>query len=129
MSLPAELLRQNGVRLAYLFGSRARNEAREDSDYDLALYFEPMPALERLDRLTALEPGLRSFVGSPLDLVILNDAGPLLAREATIRGRLLFGDPEDAFRLEQRIRARYEDLESSQRFFTEARRQRLGLMG
>ncbi len=129
MGIPSELLRENGVRLLYLFGSRARGQARPDSDYDLALLFAPMSALERLDLLSVLEPELRRLAGGEVDLVILNDAGALLAREATLRGQLLSGDPEEAFRFEQRVRARYEDLEASQKFFTEARRQRLGLAG
>ncbi len=114
----------------YLFGSRARGEAGPSSDHDLALLFEPMSPLDRLDRITVLEPELRRAAGGPLDLVSLNDAGALLAWEAVIRGKLIFcEDLQEVFRFEKRVRCRYEDLLSSQRFFTEARRQRLGLAG
>lgn len=116
--------------MAFLFGSRAHGSAHPGSDTDLAFWFEDGSALERLDRLAALEPELRRLAGGPVDLVSLQDAGPALAYEAVIRGRVLYRvSLEELFRLEQQVRSRYEDLVASQRFFTAARRARMGLTG
>jgi len=124
-----QVLQDAGVRLAYLFGSRARGAAGPHSDYDVAILLpEELSNLERFDRAAELETRLRALVGQPLDLVVLNDASPVLAFEAVIRGRPLLEYPVDQlFHYEQRVRQRYEDFSYSQRFFTAARRQRLGL--
>lgn len=124
-----QVLDEAGVRLAYLFGSRAQGQARTNSDYDVAVLLpDGLSNLERFDRAVTLETSLRKLIGEPLDLIVLNDAGPVLAFEAVIRGRLLLAYPvEEVFRYEQFVRQRYEDFSYSQRFFTAARRERLGL--
>ena len=47
----AELLRDFRVRSLRLFGSVARDEARDDSDVDLIVAFERPPGFKRLMRL------------------------------------------------------------------------------
>jgi predicted nucleotidyltransferase len=76
-----------GVDFALLFGSRASGAARPDSDWDLAVHCaEALDAdarAELRDRLVAaLEPALS------VDVVLLNDAAPLLAQRA-LEGRML----------------------------------------
>jgi predicted nucleotidyltransferase len=76
------------VVFALLYGSRARGGARLDSDWDLAvLLSDTCSATERLqirlDLLAALEP-----LGQ-VDLVVLNDAPPLLGHRA-LCGELVF---------------------------------------
>lgn len=45
----------NRLERVVLFGSRARNEAREDSDYDVAVFLNSVPdRLAELDRLAAI---------------------------------------------------------------------------
>ena len=44
-----------GVRLGYLFGSRARGKAREDSDYDIAVLLDDRNA--RADRFSTISRG------------------------------------------------------------------------
>ena len=83
------------VGFAFLFGSRAGGAPRPDSDWDLAVYLSStLDSAGRAsvrDRLIAsLEPELR------LDLVVLNDAPPLLAHRAIQGERILMRD-EPAF--------------------------------
>jgi len=93
--LAARLAEAPELRFALLFGSRVTARARPDSDWDLAVYLrdglEPAERAAIRDRLVAaIEPGDR------VDLVILNDAPPLLAHRA-LCGEKLFSRDEVAF--------------------------------
>jgi len=93
--LAARLAEAPELRFALLFGSRVTGRARPDSDWDLAIYLrdglEPAERAAVRDRLVAaIEPGDR------VDLVILNDAPPLLAHRA-LCGEKLFSRDEVAF--------------------------------
>jgi predicted nucleotidyltransferase len=93
--LAARLAEAPEVRFALLFGSRITGSARPDSDWDLAVYLaEGLDAAERAavrDRLVAAIEPL-----DLVDLVILNEAPPLLAHRA-LCGEKLFSRDEVAF--------------------------------
>jgi len=63
--LPA-LSRDFGVRRISLFGSTARDEAREDSDLDLLVEFDVIPTL---DAFVGLKLFLEDHIGHKVDLV------------------------------------------------------------
>jgi predicted nucleotidyltransferase len=101
------LVERGDVRLVYLFGSTAAGTARRSSDADIAILFDEVPAPGVLDLLTER---LEAAADRPVDLVVLNDASPLLAREVIARGRLLLcRDDQDRVRFETRTTARYQD--------------------
>lgn len=80
------------VRLAYLFGSAARGEARASSDLDVAVLFDHVPGPRALDQLaTDLEGAAKRRV----DFVVLNTAPPLLTHEVIRAGRLLVCRDDD----------------------------------
>lgn len=95
------------VRLAFVFGSLARGEVRPSSDCDVGVVFAPMPDGRALDRLsTDLEGAARRRV----DLVVLNDAPPLLTHEVIREGRMIVcRDEDERVRFETRATARYLD--------------------
>jgi uncharacterized protein len=69
------------VVFALLFGSRAAGRARPDSDWDVGVYLEEdLGAAAHLqlrrELAAALEPAMR------VDVVVLNDAPPLLGHRA-----------------------------------------------
>ena len=84
------LLESESVSFAILFGSRAPGgRPRPDSDWDVAVYLD-----ERLGPEARFAARLRlatelSDIGR-VDLVVLNDAPPLLAHRALQGGRRLF---------------------------------------
>ena len=124
-----QLFSQAGVGFAYLFGSRARGQEGPDSDYDIAVWYvdRELDVYQRFLRGCDLQVLLAAELGGKVDLVILNDAQPVLQNETVLRGKALYpDDPEAVIRFEARVRQRYEDYSYSQRFFTEARRARMG---
>lgn len=112
---------------AYLFGSRAAERSHRESDVDLGILLPWDRYPDARDRFEArvnligwLQAELRT---GPVDLVVLNDAPPHLARRIVTDGvRLVCSDPEadHAFRRDTMLRA--ADLEP---FLRRARRIKL----
>ncbi|GIW24956.1 nucleotidyltransferase domain-containing protein [Meiothermus sp.] len=74
------------VQTVFLFGSRAFGKARPDSDWDLAVYLEPPEPDPTLDILADLvKAGFERA-----DLVILNQAPPVLAFEAVRPNKVIY---------------------------------------
>jgi predicted nucleotidyltransferase len=83
--LTERLASHSEVIFALLFGSRATGRPRPDSDWDVAVYFDDrLSPVERFARQRELIAEL-SDLGF-IDLVVLNDAPPLLAHRA-LQGR------------------------------------------
>lgn len=82
----------DGLVSAYLFGSVASGRAHRESDVDVGVLFDRRKcptAGERFDvRLKMIGP-LQSVLGRDVDLVVLNDAPPQLARHIMTMGRRL----------------------------------------
>ncbi|MGH4013680.1 MAG: type VII toxin-antitoxin system MntA family adenylyltransferase antitoxin [Pseudonocardiaceae bacterium] len=79
------------VRFAYLYGSRARGDARPDSDVDLAVSLRPQGSL--LDD-ARLHDQLAAALGrDDVDLLVLDDA-PLWLQFRVVAGRVLFSRDE-----------------------------------
>jgi|CXWL01.1.fsa_nt_gi predicted nucleotidyltransferase len=64
----AELCRKNKVRELSLFGSRARGDARPDSDYDLLVEFFPDAGIG-LIKYSRMQIDLTNILASKVDLV------------------------------------------------------------
>jgi predicted nucleotidyltransferase len=79
------------VKFAYLFGSRARGQAGPLSDTDVAVYLDRRIKLGNY-RLTLMEKLAKILKSDHLDLVVLNQAPPLLRHEIIKYGRLLKDD-------------------------------------
>jgi len=99
----AAALEQDGVVGAMLIGSQARGEPQPLSDVDVAVWYEPgLDSAERfrlrLDLIAAAEAALGT---DEIDLVMLNDAPPLLRQRAMREGvRLVERDRDERVRLE-----------------------------
>jgi predicted nucleotidyltransferase len=121
MTAPAHLEEQLRSALAgiradvvavYLFGSRARGTARDDSDVDLGVLVrgEPAATLDGMgmDLLVDLERALRL----PVDLVVLNRAPTDLVHRVLRDGRLLLERDRSArIRFEVKARNAYFDMQ------------------
>ncbi|WP_338824698.1 hypothetical protein MHOCP_02980 [Moorella humiferrea] len=77
---------QQNIRMAFLFGSRAKGRARPGSDADVGIYLEPGYTRQDIYRIWN---ELEDMLGLKVDLLVLNEATPSLAWTA-LKGKRLF---------------------------------------
>ena len=112
-AIARRVAKRREIRAAYLFGSATTKHFRPDSDIDVAVLLAQPPSPSRT---TAYRLGLVADLGAALhrpdvDVVILNDAPPLLAHRVLSKGRLVFERSKSArVRFQVRTAARYADL-------------------
>jgi len=119
-----------GIVSAYLFGSMAEGRGHRESDVDLGVLLDRAShptAAARFDERLRLAGGLRGALRRDVDVVILNEAPPQLARRILTEGRrivLCDRDADHAFLRTTLSRA--ADLEP---FLRRARRVKLAAIG
>jgi predicted nucleotidyltransferase len=96
----SDLLADNGVLLAYVFGSQARGEAGPLSDVDVAVLFAPnLNKTDRFRKVIAVANELSVILQrDDVQVIDLNDASPLLRHRVYYDGQALFC-PDDAVRV------------------------------
>lgn len=89
------IFRRHQVTLAYLFGSQAENAARAESDVDLAVLLAPhLPRSTWFEIHLALIGDVCEVLGrNDVDLVLLNQATPLVRYQVVKHGIVLYEDP------------------------------------
>lgn len=98
------------VIAAYLFGSRARDEATATSDVDIAIWLRAKPTGLN-DAPLELADELAQAVGLPVDVVVLNGAPSDLVHRVLRDGVLLLETDRSArIAFEVRARSDYFDL-------------------
>lgn len=113
---------QPDVLAAYVFGSVAAGHARPESDVDIAVLLRSdLDQEARFYRRLSLSAEVESLLHRSTDLVVLNDAPPILQHQVLTGGRLIF-ERDRAARVEFEVRAGkiYADLKPMYDFFTEA---------
>lgn len=101
------------IEAAYVFGSVANGRTRSSSDVDVAvLLSRHVRTAQILKYRLALIADLGSALHRPdVDLVILNEAPPLLAHRILSRGKLVFErSPSARIRFQVKTASRYFDL-------------------
>lgn len=118
------LREEPSVQFALLFGSRAGERTRPDSDWDVAVYLDPrLSERERFDLRRRLVAALAPAVD--VDPVVLNDAPPLLARCALGGRPLLMRDRTAWVRFFVHALGEAEDQAYFDALHAHARRERL----
>ena len=96
---------------AWLFGSRARGEARVDSDVAVAVLLGAEPPATLSGGALSLEGRIEARLGTAIDLVVMDVAPVDLVHRVMRDGRLLFDrDPSARVRFEVGARNAYFDL-------------------
>ncbi len=96
------------ISLAFLFGSQAKDRAREASDYDVAVWFKGKYDLKKIDKLW---DEIRDIVKKEVDLIILNKARPTVAWSALRGKKLLLRDWALYVKLLLSVSAEAEDIQ------------------
>jgi len=82
---------QPNVQAVFLFGSFAKGKSRPASDVDMAVLLDPaVPEGSYLDRRLQWMSDLSNQLGREADVIILNEAGPVLKHQVFEHGRLLY---------------------------------------
>lgn len=101
--VPEDIIRdyyagKEGIAAVFLFGSRAKGQARVNSDFDVAVLYENNQPPDLCEHLSMRED-LVALLKSEVDLVNLNTANPILRRQVLksdhpllIRNRRAFAD-------------------------------------
>jgi len=89
-ALTEYLAAQPDVVAAYLFGSRATGRARAASDVDVAVLLNEEDSFARFERRLQLMVEVSDVCGREADVIVLNDAPPLLQHQVLKHGRLLY---------------------------------------
>jgi len=92
--------REHDFRLVVLFGSRARGDARPESDYDVAIW--PGGHEQPRDRLRWVAQ-LEKIVGAPAQLVVVRQVDPVLGWEIARDGKPLV-EAEEGMWTHERLR-------------------------
>jgi predicted nucleotidyltransferase len=117
-----------GIVSAYLFGSHAERRAHRESDVDVGVllsYERYATQRERFEVRVRLSSLLAAALGTDaVDVVILNDAPPHLARRIVTQGRrVFFADAEGDHAFVRDVQLRAADLEP---FLRRTRQVKLG---
>jgi len=129
-ALTAYLAAQSDVVAAYLFGSRATGRAREGSDVDVAVLLDEEDSVARFERRLRLMSEVSDVCGREADVIVLNDAPPILQHQGLKHGRLLYERDRRA-RIEFEVRAGkiYADLKPMYDFYTRDLMQKIKEVG
>ncbi len=123
-ALNERLTRFDEVLFAFLFGSRAGGRPRVESDWDIGVYVSgALSAEQRFDLRRRLSTELQDL-GS-VDVVLLNDAPPLLAQRVLQGERIFIRDRFAYVRFFVRTAALAGDEQYWRQLHAQARKQRL----
>lgn len=98
------------VQVAYLFGSSCRGSQGPESDTDIAVLLSGLPE-NRLDYHLDLTDRLTRLFGDRVDLIILNEAPPVLSHQVIKTGKVIYcRDDMARVQFEARAMREYLDL-------------------
>lgn len=100
--------RLDALKLVYLFGSRAQEDAVTGSDWDIAIVAaKKLAPLERWQ----LQEDLAGLLNADIDLVDLLEASTVLQMQVVTKGRLLLGTEQEADAFAMQVYSMYGNLQ------------------
>ncbi len=117
-----KILRENSVIFAYLFGSYATEIQGRLSDVDIAVFMDKnLSQRERFDKKIRIMSEVSALLKKDeIDVLILNDAYPLLEHRIIKQGKLIFSqDERERINYEVRATMRYLDFKPFIEKYTE----------
>ena len=109
-------LRDQPLRFALLFGSRARGTGDGSSDVDVTLAFEDsLDRKERFRRRNRIDAALQAYADVQIDVSDFESLPMSVAREAVREGVLLVGEERTLRRLEKQLEEEFESTDGERR--------------
>lgn len=98
------------IKLLYIFGSYAQNKNNKNSDLDIAVLLED--GYNPIIKLSIIGDLVGIFKRDDIDLVILNNANPVLRHQIIKYGKILYEDREETkVNFEVKALKEYMDME------------------
>lgn len=94
--IKAYLSGDSAISTAFLYGSQVSGCVNQDSDLDIALLFD-REHLPKTDRLLQLVDDLISITEREVDLLILNDASPIICMQVLRKGEMILDQNHQAY--------------------------------
>lgn len=102
--------KEGRILVAYIFGSHAKGTNTRESDIDIAILLSETPE-KTLDYQLYLVKELSGILGDNVDLVILNNAPPLLKNQVIKHGKVIYSASERSrIIFEAKAQSEYLDL-------------------
>lgn len=109
-----KLIKEYKIKLIYIFGSYAKGKNDKNSDLDIAVLLEK--EYDPLDKLRLIGDLTDIFKRNDIDLVVLNEANPVLRHQVIKYGKLVYREDEDVkVNFEVRVLSVYMDMEPFRR--------------
>lgn len=86
-----DVMRRNQIEFAALFGSRAKETAREDSDYDILIRFSQAARIG-LFKYQEIEDEISSALGKKVDLVTVQGIDKYIKDEVFKTMKVIYGN-------------------------------------
>jgi predicted nucleotidyltransferase len=116
-TISSALKKNPAVAAALLFGSQASGQASPESDIDIALLYNKNAVPSAFDMLT-LAQELSDLMHKEVDIVLLNEASPIIAMQAVKNGVPLFISDQKAYQnFEVQLITDYADVKTLRKPF------------
>ncbi len=104
-----KIFKKYGVKIAYLFGSRAKDSATPKSDFDIGVLFKE-DGSDFLDKSLRLGVELQKFFPAEADVRVLNNTPSLFRYEVISSNLPLYSENEDE-RIDYEVRTAKEYID------------------
>lgn len=84
------------IAFAYLFGSQATGKATMKSDVDIAFFFNENQQPD-MDQLLQIEDRITSLLKQEIDILVLNNATPVIRMQVLKKGKRIFENVHQSF--------------------------------
>jgi len=94
LNIDPKIFQRYGVKIAYLFGSHAKNSAAPNSDFDIGVLFKE-DGSDLLDKSFQLASEIQKFFPAEADVRVLNNTPSLFRYEVISCNLPLYAENED----------------------------------